>query len=167
MTEAILLGLCGCTALFFICREIKINDDRKSHNRWLSELRDCLHTFEYEFRLRCQEISKDNFSEYSRRLYCANCVTVFARNWQINAMFEITCKHTAAINELKKEYLNDIYKKIVAKKGERYLTNLPDYIIKEYERNISEIAETFINLDNLMSVQIRELRDNEDYGRRR
>jgi hypothetical protein len=125
MTEAILLALWIGTALFFICREIKMNDDSKTHKWWLSELRDCIHSIECEFRWRCQEIAEEMIQQHNSSL----CV--------------------ARIRDLKKEYLNDVYQKVVEKKGNNFLTTLPDYVAKEYERNISEIADIYLDLIKL------------------
>lgn len=125
MTEAILLALWMGTTLFFICREIKMNNDRKSHEWWLSDLRDCLHSIESEFRRRCQEIAEAYQSHRDYNLY-----------------------HTQ-ICELKKEYISELYDKVIAKKGKYFVKILPDYIIKEYEINISKITDIYLDLGKL------------------
>lgn len=125
MTEAILLALWIGTTLFFICREIKINDDRKTHEQWLSDLRDCLHSIEGEFHRRCQEIAETYRSQRNYDLY------------------------NAQISELKKEYISEIYDKVVARKGECFVKTLPDYIVKEYETNISKITNIYLDLGKL------------------
>lgn len=125
MTEAILLALWIGTALFFLCREKKINDDRKSREWWLSDLKDCLHSIESEFRWRCQEIAEANQSHGDYDLYHAK------------------------INELKKEYLNELYNNVIERKGKCFVKTLPDYIVKEYEANISKIADIYLDLGKL------------------
>ena len=118
MVEALLLASWVGTALFFICREIKANDDRKSHERWISELRECLHSIENEFSRRCLDIVKKSRHNYSS-------------------------KYLLQVSELRKEYINEVYNKVAAQKGEKFATILPDYILREYDRNISEIAEIY------------------------
>ena len=125
MTEAILLALWAGTALFFICREKKKKDDRKSHEWWLSDLRDCLHSIEGEFRWRCQGIAEANQTLRDFDLY------------------------RAKINELKKEYLNELYNKVIERKGNSFAKTLPDYIVTEYEANISKITDIYLDLGNL------------------
>ena len=115
MTEAILLALWVGTALFFIVREIKAKENRESHEYWLSELRECLHSIENEFSRCCFEITHDS-------------------SYGIN------------IENLKNEYIEEVYNKVVSRKGEYFLKTLPDYIVKEYERNISEIADIYRNI---------------------
>lgn len=125
MTEAIMLALWVGTTLFFICREIKKNDDRKSHELWLSDLKDCLHSIEGEFRWQCQEIAEANQSPRDYDTY------------------------KAKIKDLKKEYLNELYNKVAKKKGNCFVKTLPDYIAKEYEVNISKIADIYLDLGEL------------------
>lgn len=125
MTEAILLVLWAGTVLFFICREIKINNGRESHEWWLSDLRDCLHSIEGEFRWHCREIAEANQSQRDFDMY------------------------KAQINELKKEYLNELHNKIIERKGKCFVKTLPDYIVKEYEANISKTTDIYLNLGEL------------------
>ena len=125
MTEAILLALWIGTTLFFICREVKINGDRKSHEQWLSDLRDCLHSIEGEFRWHCQDIAEAYQSHRDYDLY------------------------NAQISKLKKEYISELYDKFFAKKGEYFVKTLPDYIVKEYETNISKITDIYLDLGKL------------------
>ena len=58
MAEALLLVLWVGTSLFFIIREIKGKENRESHEMWLSELRECLHSIENEFTRHSQKITK-------------------------------------------------------------------------------------------------------------
>ena len=125
MTEAIMLALWVGTTLFFVCREIKQKNDRESHEWWLSDLRDCLHSIEGEFRWRCQEIAEANQSQRDYDTY------------------------KAQIKELKKEYINELYNKVIEKKGKYFVKTLPDYIVKEYEANISKITDIYLDLGKL------------------
>lgn len=61
---------------------------------------------------------------------------------------DITQDSSYAINisNLKEEYIKEMYKKVIAIKGEYFLKTLPDYILTEYERNISEIADIYLNI---------------------
>ena len=125
MAEAILLALWVGTTLFFGCREIKTNADREGHEMWLSNLRDCLHSIEGEFRWRCQEIAE---SEQSRRDYDL---------------------YKEQIRERKKEYITELYKKVAERKGKYFVRTLPDHVVKEYECNISKIADIYLDLGEL------------------
>ena len=128
MIEAILLALWVGTSLFFICREIKAKSDRDSHEYWLSELRECLHSIENEFSRRCLEIAEKALSQ--------NC--------------SISSSLSQA-RDLKEEYITDVNSKIIKRKGEHFFTSLPTHIEKEYKRNINEIAEVYRNIFNIIN----------------
>ena len=100
MSEAILLALWVGTSLFFIMREIRQKENRESHEWWLSELRECLHSIENDFSRCCLDITQDS-------------------SYDIN------------ISKLKEEYIREVYKKVISRKGEYFLKTLPDYIAKE------------------------------------
>ncbi len=155
MTEAILLALWIGTALFFICREIKINDDRKSHEYWLSELQDCLHNIESEFRRQCQEQTKAVFLQYNEQLNkIESCCTDFAKEHLISALLDDLREYGNAIDESKKQYIDNVYDKVIAKGMSKYnLTTIPTYLMREYERNLTEIADTFRDFRWLMWEQ--------------
>lgn len=125
MTEAILLVLWFGTVFFFGYREMKQRHERECHERWLSELRDCLHSIESEFRWRCQEIAEVN---------------------QLHRYYDL---YNTQISELKKEYLNELYNKVTERKGKYFVNTLPDYIVKEYEINISKITDIYLDLGKL------------------
>ena len=125
MAEAILLLLWVGTFLFFGTREHTKEKQRESHERWLSDLRDCLHSIEGEFRWRCQEIAEAN---------------------QLQRDYDL---HVTQLNELKKEYLNELYNKVIEREGKYFVKTLPDYIVKEYKANISKIADIYLDLGYL------------------
>ena len=125
MTEAIMLVLWFGTVMFFGIREYAKEKQRESHEWWLSDLRDCLHSIEGEFRWRCQGIAEANQSLRDYDLY------------------------RAKINELKNEYLNELYNKVIERKGNSFAKTLPDYIVTEYEANISKITDIYLDLGNL------------------
>lgn len=132
MAEVILIPLWVGTALFFIMRETKGKNDRESHEWWLSELRECLHSIESEFRRQCHDIIDDAIS---KREY-------------------ITYKPQRKIEELKKEYLDKVYSKVAERRGQYFLKNLPNYIRKEYERNLSDIADIYCDLCNTLQEKL-------------
>jgi pantothenate kinase len=131
MTEAILLALWLGTSIFFICREIKTKASRRSHEYWLSELRECLHGIQNEFSRRCYEITENAFSLHNYSSY------------------------DTQISELKEEYINEVHNKIIARKGKYFLTTLPDHILEEYERNIAEIADIYHNILTINTLRRR------------
>ena len=125
MMEAITLVLWVGTLLFFFIRDYKERNQRESHELWISELQDCLRRIENEFYRHCQEIAEASQAQRDYDLY------------------------KTQINEFKKEYLNELYNKVAEKKWKGFAKTLPDYIVKEYEANISKIADVYLDLGRL------------------
>lgn len=123
MVEAILIPLWVGTAFFFIMREQKEKNDRESHEWWLSELKECLHGIESEFRRRCHEIIED---------------AILHRKYNTDPRKQI--------RELKKEYMDQVYNKVSERRGQYFLKTLPNHIQREYERNLSDIEDIYRDL---------------------
>ena len=130
MTEAILFIVCFGLVMFIGIRETKLREDRESHATWLSEIRECMHGIECEFSRKCEKIVTDEFSN--------GCVSG---------------NYGKRISELQNEYANSLFDKIVARMGKYSVKSVPEYLQREYERNISDIAHTFHNFGNFISEQ--------------
>lgn len=128
--EAILLVAYFGLFMYVCIRDIKTHQDRKSHEWWLSDVRDCIHSVECEFRRNCLKIAEEEFSQQKYSEY----------------------KYNVRISELKEKYKEELTEKIVIQKRVN-ITTVPEHLIREYERNISEIADTFCDFGNIMSEQ--------------
>lgn len=125
MGEVIALVLWVGTTLFFVCREIKQKDERDSEGYWLSDLRECLHSIEREFSRCCLSITSEALLQKD-----------FSSGSQIK------------IRELKKKYSNEVYEMVIKRKGQYFLKTIPDHVEREYERNLSEIADIYCDIIN-------------------
>lgn len=125
MVEVIALILWFGTTMFFICKEIKEKGDRDSHEFWLSELRECLHSIEREFSRECLNITSESLLKHDFSS------TSFKR-----------------IRELKNKYLDEVYDMVNKRKGKYFLKTIPDHAEREYERNLSEIADIYCDILN-------------------
>lgn len=125
MAEAILLVLWLGTLFFFGLREEKKRKDRENREYWLSEVKECIHSIEHEFRWDCEKIAESLFNKSIGEY-----------------------KYSVKISELEKSYKNDLTEKVVAKKRV-HVTTVPNHLVKEYERNISDIADVFRYFGNL------------------
>ena len=125
MGEVIALVLWGGTTLFFVCREIKQKDKRDSEEYWLSELRECLHGIEREFSRCCLSITSEALSRKD-----------FSYSLQTK------------IRDLKKKYSNEVHEMVIKRKGQYFLKTIPDHVEREYERNLSDIADIYCDILN-------------------
>lgn len=132
MVEAILFTLWVGTTIFLGC---KIESDRKkreSHEWWLLEVKGCIHSIESDFRRNCEKITEDEFARPRFDEY----------------------KYSIRIRELEETYKNELTEKVIAQKRVT-ITTVPEHLAREYERNISNIADTFLYFASL-------IRDNKD-----
>lgn len=160
MTEEILLSLWLGTlvfaCIFFGFKEMKDRKDRESHEWWLSDLKECIKSVENEFSRRCFEITEYTFSQYTERLdKLIPSSTVF--EYQVDAIFDIIHKHTDSINNLKKQYVDNLYDMVLEQKRITIKT-IPDYLIKEYEINLSKIADTHYHFNSLIRNHLMEIK---------
>jgi hypothetical protein len=125
MVEAIALVLWVGTTIFFVWRDITQKDERVSHEWWLSDLRECLHSIEREFSRCCLSITSEALLQK-----------------------DFSYAPQTKIRELKKKYSDEVKEMVIKRKGQYFLKTIPDYVEREYERNLSEIADIYCDILN-------------------
>lgn len=166
MVEIILSIVAFALIMYIIVHDYNSRQNKASHERWISECNDCLHSIESEFRNRCEEITKESFSQYTNTIYWCNldCKRLSGEllDLKYRIMFNIASDYKKEIDEAKQEYLDSLYDKAIERmKWRGYnLKAFPDHLEKTYERNISEIAYTYHIFGDLMSSQIMKIRNN-------
>ena len=110
----------------------KEKEDRANHASWAFDVRAVIHGIEYEFRTECQDALD------------------FERNFMGKIIID---KYRQKIYELKDEYKNSLYEKVVARMGKNRVGTIPEYLEREYERNISDIADTFLHFCDVLQEQ--------------
>lgn len=160
MVEAILLALWAGTALFFICRDIKSNNERKKHESWLSDCKDCLYSIECEYRHKCEELTDNYLAEYSKGVYnCHHCHDNI-RKFHTDMLFSKSDKYWAAIVELKIEYITGAFDKVANRMKGYKFTSIPEHLSREYDRNIVEITDTFLEVCSSTRTNIIKISNN-------
>ena len=130
--NAIMLGIFGVA----IYKDIK-KKERENYAEWVSESISILHSIEYEFQSNCQKIITEAFT---------------GRNVMGGIVID---KYHEKLSALKDEYTHNLDEKI-SERCHKYRTiSVPKYLEKEYERNISEIADTFRHFGDFMLEQIK------------
>lgn len=125
MGTALLLVLWVSTTIF-LC--LKIESDRKKREQrewWLSDVKDCIYSIEREFQWNGKKITEDEFARPS-----------FDEH-----------RYRIRIRELEEKYKNELTEKVIAQKRVT-VTTIPEHLVREYKRNISNIADTFLYFAN-------------------
>lgn len=116
---------------------------RKEYDEWIYYRRQKLQGIALQFRNDCQSLAKEVFAQYSSKLlwksylHAPDCVT-----------YAFLSNYTEEIIRLKAEYI-----------ANPEAESLPNYLIEEYEKNISDIASTFLELADIMRNQIEEAKE--------
>lgn len=126
MAEAILLILWIGSTIFLGLKIENDRNNRESHMWWLSEVKECIHCIECEFRRKCEKIAEEELSKPSFDKY----------------------RYGGRIEELEEAYKKDLTDRVIAIKRVR-VTTIPNHLEKEYLRNISDISYTFRYFGNL------------------
>lgn len=133
------LGFIG-VFIFAIYKDVK-KRERENYAEWISSSLSILRCIECEFRRDCQEIITDSFSGRN----------IFGRIIIGNYRDKITI--------LEKEYKDKLSDKIIEWENNSLsyssITSVPKYLEMNYERNISEIADTFRHFGDFMTEQIK------------
>ena len=163
MGEIIMTAIAAALFLYIVIHDYNTRKNKESHESWLSECKDCLHSIESEFYHECRDLTDKYMAEYTNRVYhCSHCDD-HVRKFRTDLMMNASQEYLSAIAELKEKYLDSVFDKAVKRMGEHRLKSIPNHLEQEYERNISKIADTFYDIDSTMRSQIREISNNRNY----
>lgn len=126
MGEAILLTLWFGTTLYLCWKIENERKERENHAWWLSDLKECIHAIECEFRRKCEKISEEEFTKPTLNEY----------------------QYVVRIRELEEAYKNNLIDRVISLHRVR-VTTIPNHLEREYLRNISDISYTFQYFGNL------------------
>ena len=164
MIETIALLLFGASWIFFTIWEYKSTSNRTSKETWLTECRDCLKRIESMFQMQCSEFTNEFIVAYSRRLYNCSHRDESVRDHYINSIIDLVSEYTNKLQNLKNEYLNQVFDKTVIIMGTHRINSLPEKLIVEYKNNINEIHSIFLDIQSSINTQLLNLRSNINYG---
>ena len=113
--------------VFALIKDIK-RQEREKYAEWVANSVNVLHAIENWFRHECKSIIANSLS---------------------------TGKYHQEITELEKSYKYDLKEKLIERRSPawNYITSVPQYLAEEYQRNISDIADTFRYFGDLLSEQ--------------
>lgn len=140
LVQIIAVGIFVVYIIVMINKDIK-KRERESYAEWVSNSIYSIRVVENRFRTECGEIIINAFS--GRNIHGE---IVVHKYWE-------------EISELKKEYDNNLEKKLQELRtcSFNYVTSVPQYIEEEYYRDISDIADTFRNFGDFMLEQIKDI----------
>ena len=116
---------------------------RKEYEEWICYYRTRLQRKALLFRDDCQSLTEKVFAQYTNTLLWQSY-----RHAPDYILYSFLFTYKEEIKRLKAEYI-----------ANPETESLPNYLIEEYEKNISDIASTFLELADLMRNQIEEAKE--------
>lgn len=129
--------------------------ERQDHEWWVSDCRNALKAVSCEFEQSCWEITDRYFEQHNRILCGYSRYTVTAK--ELDTLSRISRDHLRAIKALKMDYLENPENASAWKSRMRNRTP-PDYLMKEYQAEVSDIADAFFRINDIMRTQAEEIR---------
>ena len=131
------------------------NKKRDEHEEWLYSCRQCLLRITRSFRRDCQALAEEAFAKYSNTLlqkrYC------YTPDYMT---YSFLSDYRKSIDALKEDYTDNVIKKFNEAMGCTTITSIPNYLIEEYYKQLSDIYYSFCDLGYLMRKQIAEAKEN-------
>lgn len=137
----------GCLLLFILVMlelyHERKDKKRKEHEEFIYYRRKQLQNMALQFRDDCQAITQETFASYTNILLRKSY-----RHTPDYITYSFLSNHKEKIKSLKAENIANLNTK-----------SLPNYLIDEFETNISDIAATFLDIADFMRYQIEEAKE--------
>lgn len=146
------IGCMFLLALFLLCFYYDRKEKkRKEHEDWIYDCRQCLFRIANSFRRDCHAIAEDAFAKYTNILQHKSYRHM--PDYMTNSFLS---DYLESLDSLKEDYLGNVPDKV--KETMRYytFTSIPDFLIEEYSKLISDIYNTFWDFGHLMWMQIQK-----------
>ena len=135
--------------------------ERESHEEWLCWVRSSLKKVEYDFRYQSEKITEEVFEKYSdfvRKHANSSISKTTMYEYIISSMLDYISEHETKIKDLSAEYISEVDEKVKSIMGRYSIKTVPTVLRKEYETNISDIADIFKKCHSHMWMQVLEMK---------
>lgn len=139
-------------ALFLLCFYYERKEKkRKEHEDWIYDCRQCLVRITHIFRRDCQSLAENAFVQYSAIMHNRSY-----KHTTDHMMYYFLSEYKKSLEALEADYIENVTAK--AKEIMRYykFDSLPDFLVEEYTKEISDIGYAFCDFSHLMQKQIEE-----------
>lgn len=138
ISEAILLFVILVMGFYYHRKE----ENRQYDKGWEIDCSDCLLRISSSFRRECEKCAKKAFAEYTRKMENRS-YRHFSQSTS-NLAYMFISDYRKSIENLKNDYINNLQEKIKATSRINFNVEcIPNYIIEEYRRIISDTYDSF------------------------
>ena len=124
-------------------------NDRESHEFWRSEVRANLKKLVSLFEYDCKEITEDMFDKYNHFISNMN-FSGYVREHMTYSILSLIQDHNEQITELSNTYKEEVDEKMKDQMGKYTFKTVPGDLRREYEADISKIADIYRGFNGFM-----------------
>ena len=142
-------------ALFILCFYYERKEKkRKEHESWIYDCRQRLIRITHSYRRDCQTIAEKAFARYT------NIILHNSYRYGPDFMtYSFLSDYQESIDTLKVDYIDNLAERYSDSNKNLSISDLPDYLIDEYEKSISDIAFAFYDFSYIMRKHIEEAKE--------
>ena len=139
------------TLIIRICAK---KQGKKDYEEWIDCCRKYLYRIAYNFSNDCQSIAEKAFVQYTTIIQNDSY-----RHTPDYMTYSFLSDYMKCINALKEEYTDNVIKKLNEAMGRTTITTVPNFLIEEYSKQISDIHNAFSDFSYLMRKHIDEAKE--------
>jgi hypothetical protein len=142
-------------AIFMLCLYYERKDKaRKGRQDWICDCRQHLVRITHSFHRECQTIAETAFTRYTNIILHNSY-----RHMPDYMTYSFLSDYRETINNLEADYIDNLAERYADGNEKQNVYDLPDYLIGEYEKTISDIASDFCDFAYLMRKHIDEAKE--------
>ena len=147
------IGLIAVFSIGIICFYYEHKEKRQlEHNEWVYSSEKRLRSISDEFERACFDATEEAFEKYSWNIrFCKWHCTLEQRSSLLLS------EHKCTIDNLKKDYVENLAEKFSAGYAYRGIDRLPSYLIEEYHQRIEDITFRYHHINFTMIMRIRTI----------
>lgn len=139
-------------SIFMLCFYYERKEkNRKEHEDWIYNCRQCLVRITHSFRQDCQTVTEKTFATYTSIMLHNSY-----RDMPDYMIFSFLSDYRRSIDELKEDYIENISVKANEAMEHYAFTDIPNYLVEEYNKQVLDIYNSFYDFSYLMQAQIAE-----------
>ena len=139
-------------AIFMLCFYYERKEKkREAHESWIYDCRHCLIRITHIFRRDCQAIAEKAFEQYTTIMQNGNC-----KHMPDHMTYSFLSEYEKSLKALEVDYIENVTDKAKEMLRSYKFDSLPNYLVEEYTKEISDIRYAFSVFSHLMRKQILE-----------
>lgn len=155
LLACLIAGVFTIPLSILIIRICAKKQDKKDHEGWIYNCRQCLVRITHIFRSDCQSIAEKAFVQYTTIIQNGNY-----KHMPDYMTYSFLSEYQKSLKALEVDYIENVTAKAKEMLRSYKFDSLPNYLVEEYTKEISDIRYAFSDFGHLMQRQISEAKEN-------